>query len=130
MSRRTKASVAPTKTLASVGGVLALMLGGYLLLGKSDPFRTLSVFPTKEYLENANSLSGNTYKLEATVDKTLESSKEHGRLISVEVGAGDMLPLLVPQSLGNLNVDRNQKLVFKVQVADNGLITASEIRKP
>ena len=130
MARRASSSVPVGKMVAAIGGVVALLLGGYLAVGKSDPFRTTSPFPVKDYLENANSLGGNTYRLEATIDKTLEFSRDSGRLFSVEVSGGDMLPLLVPNSLSGINIDRNQKLLFKVQVAETGLITASEISKP
>jgi hypothetical protein len=63
------------------------------------------------------------------VDKTLEVSQSAGRLFSVEAG-GDILPVLVPSSLNGTNVERGQKLQFKVQVAENGLIRAEELRKP
>ena len=107
-----------------------LLIGGYAFLGGTkDAFRTTTPFPVKEYLESANSLRGNTYKLEATVDKTLEVSQGAGRLFSVESG-GEMLPVLVPASLNGTNVERGQKLQFKVQVAENGLIRVDELRKP
>jgi hypothetical protein len=83
----------------------------------------------KEYLENANSLRGNTYRLEAVVDKTLEVAPDVGRLISVEA-SGDMLPLFVPNKLNGINIERSQKFQFQVQIDAKGLIVASDIRKP
>lgn len=130
MARRASSSVPLGKIVGAVGGTLALMLAGYFSVGTSDPFRTSSPFPIKDYLENANSLRGNTYRLEATVDKTLEFSRESGRLFAVEISGGDMLPLLVPPALSGTNVERGQKLQFRVQVGETGLVTASEIRKP
>ncbi len=130
MARRASSSVPKGILIGGIGGVAALLLGGYIFLGGSkDAFRTTTPFPTKEYLESASSLRGNTYKLEATVDKTLEVSQSAGRLFSVEAG-GDMLPVLVPSSLNGTNVERGQKLQFKVQVTENGLIRAEELRKP
>ncbi|MEK0445856.1 MAG: hypothetical protein RLZZ399_1177 [Verrucomicrobiota bacterium] len=130
MARRARSAFPLGKTLAGLGGFVALMVGGYLTLGKGDSFRTTSPFPIKDYLENANSLRGNTYRLEAMVDKTLEFSRESGRLFSIEAAGGDMLPLLVPPALSGTNIERGQKLVFKVQVSESGLVTASEVRKP
>lgn len=130
MARRASSSVPLGKILGAVGGALALMLGGYLVFGKSDPYRTASPFPVKDYLENANSLRGNNYRLEAVVDKTLEFSRDSGRLFAVEVSGGDMLPLLVPQALSGTNIERGQKLIFRVQVSETGLVTASDIQKP
>ena len=130
MARRASSSFPTGKLLASLGVLLALAAGLYSFLGSSkDPFRTLSAFPVKEYLENANSLKGNTYRIEAMVDKTLEVVPASGRLFSVET-AGDLLPVLVPASLNGVNVERGQKLNFRVQVNEKGLVVASDIRKP
>jgi len=116
--------------LGAGAGVLALLAGGYLLFsGNQDPYRTISPFPVKDYLENASSLRGNTYRLEAQVDKTLEVGSDSARLLAVESG-GDMLPLLVPAKLNGMNIERGQKLHFKVQINEKGLVVASDIRKP
>ena len=130
MARRASSSVPLGKILGAVGGIIVLMLAGYFSVGNSDPYRTSSAFPIKDYLENANSLRGNTYRLEAVIDKTLEFSRDSGRLFAVEISGGDMLPLLVPPNLSGTNVERGQKLLFRVQVGETGLVTASDIRKP
>jgi hypothetical protein len=104
--------------------------GGYFFLSQGrDGGGPTSPFPVKEYLESANSLRGNKYKLEATVDTTLEVLQNVGRLYSVESG-GDMLPVFVPASLNGTNVERGQKLHFRVHVTDTGLIHVEDIRKP
>lgn len=105
------------------------MLGGFTLLGPSNAVRTASPFPTKDYLENADSLRGNTYQIEATVDQTLAYSPETGRLVSVEAPGGDVLPILVPKSIPS-NLERGQKLLFQVKVESKGLVIASDVRKP
>lgn len=130
MARRASASVPTGKLAAAAGAVVGVLVLGYVVLGSAqDPFRTSSPFPVKEYLENANSIKGNSYRLEALVDKTLEVAPAVGRLFSVETG-GDMLPVLVPASLNGTNIERGQKLHFRVQVNEVGLLVASEIRKP
>ncbi len=130
MARRRNTS---SPNLKLVGGGIAavvVLLGGYLFLGTpQDPYRTTSPFPVKDYLENASSLRGNTYRLEALVDKTLEVAPESGRLFSVET-TGDMLPLFVPNKLNGVNIERGQKFHFRVQINEKGLIVASDIRKP
>ena len=130
MARRASSSLPAGKVALALGAIFLLIIAGYLFLGRSESFRTTSVFPTKEYLENASSLRGNTYQLEATVDKTLEFSQSAGRLISVEASGGDMLPLLIPKTLNGTNIERGQKLLFRITVSDSGLLTASEIHKP
>ena len=130
MARRANSSIPAGKLAAAAGAVLGLLAIAYAVFGTAqDPFRTSSPFPVKEYLENANSIKGNTYRLEALVDKTLEVTPATGRLFSVEAG-GDMLPLLVPSTLNGTNIERGQKLHFRVQVNEKGLLVASEIRKP
>jgi hypothetical protein len=130
MARRANSSI-PAGKLAAVATVVAGLLAvAYAVFGTAqDSFRTSSPFPVKEYLENANSIRGNTYRLEAVVDKTLEVVPATGRLFSVEVG-GDMLPVLVPASLNGTNIERGQKFLFRVQVNEKGLLVATEIRKP
>jgi hypothetical protein len=129
MARRASSSSPNLKVIGGVVLVLATLIGAYAFFGQTqDAYRTTSVFPVKEYLENANSLRGNTYRLEAVIDKTLEVAPDSGRLISVEA-AGDMLPLFVPNKLNGLNIERSQKFLFKVQVDSKGLIIASDIRK-
>ena len=130
MARRASSSSPNLKLLGTGAGILALLAGGYFIFGGTqDPYRTTSPFPIKDYLENANSLRGNTYRLEAQVDKTLEVAPDSGRLLSVE-SAGDMLPLLVPSKLNGMNIERGQKLQFKVRINEKGLVVATDIRKP
>ena len=130
MARRASSSSPNFKVIGASAAVLVLLAGAYLMFGGSqDPYRTTSPFPVKDYLENANSLRGNTYRLEAQVDKTLEVAPDSSRLLSVE-SAGDMIPLLVPSKLNGLNIERGQKLHFKVQINEKGLVVASDIRRP
>ena len=130
MARRASSSSPNFKTLGAAAVAIAVVVGGYFLFGTSkDPYRTTSPFPAREYLENANSLRGNNYRLEAVIDKTLEVSTDSGRLFSVESGT-DMLPLFVPNKLNGINIERGQKFHFRVQINEKGLIVASDIRKP
>lgn len=130
MSRRASSSFPVSKLLAILGALFVVLAGGYFFLNTMrDSGGPAAPFPVKEYLESANSLRGNNYKLEATVDTTLEVLQGVGRLFSVESG-GDMLPVFVPASLSGTNVERGQRLRFRVYVTETGLIRADEIRKP
>ena len=130
MSRRASSSFPLSKLLAGFGGLTVLLAGGYFFLsGSRDSGGPASPFPVKDYLESANSLRGNNYKLEATVDTTLEMLPGVGRLFSVETG-GDMLPVFVPASMSGTNVERGQRLQFRVSVTETGLIRADSVRKP
>lgn len=130
MSRRASSSFPASKLLAVLGILAVVLAGGYVFLARSrDGGGPSSPFPVREYLESASSLRGNKYKLEATVDSTLEVLQGVGRLYSVE-NSGDMLPVFVPASLNGTNVERGQKLLFRVYVTETGLIRAEDIRKP
>jgi hypothetical protein len=130
MSRRASSSFPISKLLIVVAIVAGLIAGGVMFLNRTrDSGGPSAIFPVKDYLENANSLRGNNYKLEATVDSTLEVLQGVGRLFSVET-SGDMLPVFVPAALNGTNVERGQKLKFRVYVTETGLIRADDIRKP
>lgn len=100
-----------------------------MVFGKlGDPLRTVTALPVSDYLENANALRGNTYKLEATVAKSLEWSAQGGRLFAVDA-AGEVLPLLVPPQLQSVNIERGQRLHFRLEVGEGGLLKVLEVRK-
>ncbi|MCX7887966.1 MAG: hypothetical protein N3B01_12030, partial [Verrucomicrobiae bacterium] len=106
MPRRASSKLHPG-WLVAVGLLMAAAIaGGYWLWGKvNDPYRTIQPLDVLAYLENANSLRGNTYRVTGTVWNSLGWSPAAGRLFSVEVGAGkpgDLLPLLVPASLNHV----------------------------
>ena len=129
MPRRSRSTLPVGKILVGVAAVVALMVGGFSFLSPTRSLRTTSSFPLRDYLENADSLRGNTYQIEATVSQTLAYAPASGRLVSVEAGGGDLLPILIPKSIST-NVERGQKLVFQVTVEDKGLVTAIDIRQP
>jgi len=87
-----------------------------------------SSFNASEYLENANALRGNTYRVQGTVEEQLRWTRDRGRLISVTVDGGAPVPVLVPQELSHVNIEKNSRLSFVVQVGDNGLLVAVDVR--
>lgn len=130
MARRASSSAHPVWMLIVLGLVLAAIVGGYVLYGRvSDPYRTITTFPVQDYLENSNSLRGNVYKLEATIGSSLEVSTVAGRLFSVDLSTGDVLPILVPPQFNAMNIERGHRYLFKVEVGEKGIIRAQEVRK-
>ena len=97
----------------------------------SDPYRTLAPIDVPTYLDNANSLRGNVYKLTGTIDSELAWSPDGGRLFSVLADGSktDVLPLLIPPELNSVNIQKDQRFFFKIQVGDKGILTASGLRK-
>ena len=113
--------------------VLAGALGGgaYLWTVLSDPYRTLTPMDVAAYLDNANSLRGNVYKLTGTIDSELAWSATQGRLFSVvaEGTKTDILPLVIPPQFDKVNIQKDQKFSFKIEVGDKGVLTASDLKK-
>jgi hypothetical protein len=102
----------------------------------NNSLRTVEELDSNLYYENANSLRGNTYKVDVTIDSALGNSPTKGRLFSVilsknDKGGGEsILPVLVPVSLGNLTIQKGQHYLMKVKVVENGLLQVEEAQKP
>jgi hypothetical protein len=130
MARRASSSAHPIWLLLAALLVLGAIGGGWLLFGRvSDPYRTVATLPVKDYLENANSLRGNVYKVDATVLRQIEWSPTAGRLFSVDAPGGEVLPILVPPQFGSVNIERGQRFLFKIEVGEKGILRAQDVKK-
>jgi hypothetical protein len=128
MGRRASSSVNPAWFAIAAIVIVAAIAGGWALKGTvTDPFRALAPFPVLDYLQNSNSLRGNVYKLDGVVSEQLHYSKS-ARLISVEVN-GEPVSLIVPAELRDVNVQKGQRLLFKVEVGDKGVLKALGLKK-
>jgi hypothetical protein len=131
MARRASSSVNPWWVGGVIVLILAAMAGGWSLYRNvSDPYRTLTPLDVSAYLDNANSLRGNVYKLQGTVDTQLAWARQEGRLYSVEVnGRSDILPVLIPATFNSMNIQKGQHYFFKLEVGDKGVLRVRDIRK-
>jgi len=132
MPRRASSKTHPVWLVAAlllVAGALAC--GAYAWMMISDPYRTLTAIDVPTYMENADSLRGNVYKLTGTIDSELAWSPTQGRLFSVLADGSktDVLPLLIPPELDRVNIQKDQKFYFKIVVGDKGILTASDLKK-
>jgi hypothetical protein len=132
MPRRASSRTHPVSLVVALI-LLAVALGGgaYLWIIFSDPYRTLAPIDIPTYLDNANSLRGNVYKLTGTIDSELAWSPTGGRLFAVVADGSktDVLPLLIPPALDYINIQKDQRFFFKISVGDKGILTASDMRK-
>lgn len=133
MARRHRKSSLPLgKLLTAIAVVVALAAAGFYLQSyANDPFRAMQTLDADVYLDNANSLRGNRYRMTGTIENSLAWSPEKGRLFSVRVDQRDdpMLGVLVPEALSHLNIQRGQRFDFKVEVGDQGILYVEEMRK-
>lgn len=114
--------------------LLALVGGGtyYLANRISDPYRTLERLDVSQYYENANSLRGNLYKVDAEVLNLLQWTPTNGRLFSVDVDSDDgsgPLGVLVPPEFKATNIQRGQSFLLKIEVGEAGILIVRDISK-
>src|SRR5262245_24779506 len=133
MARRASSSLHPLWIVAIVVLLGVAFGGGYFLFGRvKDPYRTVAPLEVSIYLENSNSLRGNTYKITGTIVNSLAWSPTAGRLFSIEVGTGsstDVLPVLIPVGFNHVNIQKGQKFTFKIEVDEKGILKARDLQK-
>ena len=118
------------------GGIAVLVIlavGGAILLDKAlDPFRTIEKLKPTDYFENANSLRGNTYQVNGTIAGSLGWKQNQGRLFALRINSDGKewpVPLWVPSSFQELNLQKGQHYRAKVRVHDSGVLCVEEMSK-
>ena len=132
MPRRASSRTHPVWLVVALVVLAGALAGGaYLWISLSDPYRTLTPIDVATYLDSANSLRGNVYKLTGTIDSELAWSPDQGRLFAVLADGSktDILPLLVPPEFDHINIQKDQRFSFKIEVGDKGILKASDMRK-
>lgn len=108
-------------------------VGTYYVSGTvSDPYRTLQPLDLQAYYENANSLRSNQYKIDGIVLNQLKWDTTQGRLFSFEVNTpGEDRPVgvLIPPDFSSINIQKGQQFILKVEVGQDGILLARDIRK-
>jgi hypothetical protein len=129
MARKKKSSPRPTWLIALIGFAVVVFIGSrFFNSQESDPYRTIPLLSAASYLENSNSLRGNTYKLKGTVAESLAWSPTSGRLIAINVD-DEQLPLLVTPEFNSMNIQKEQNLIFVVEVDERGILRTKKISK-
>ena len=124
------------KSPPRAGWILGLVTVGILffaaiyLLGSKDsnPARTTPPLDVASYLANANSLRGNIYKLQGTVAESLAWSPDSGRLIAVQT-EDDIIPILVTPDFNSMNIQKEQRLEFILEVDEKGILRTRKVTK-
>lgn len=113
---------------------LAVAGGFYIQYSSGDnSYRTLEKLDNEAYLENANALRGNIYKVEGVVQNSLAWSPSKGRLFSITTRDGaeeSFLPVLIPPEFSSFNIQKGQKLTFKVEIIEGGFVKVIDMKKP
>jgi hypothetical protein len=130
VARRSRRTGLTVGIIAAVLLIVAAFIGSRLFVSSSSqPFRTISLLDVKTYLENANSLRGNVYKIEGEVINSLGWSPSKGRLIAVEVDNNEVVPVLVTTDFSHINIQKGQRFIFLLEVDDKGILRTKDMTK-
>jgi hypothetical protein len=131
MARRGKSTIKPIWFILAGILLVAAILGSRLFLSStSTPYRTTPLLDVGAYMDNANSLRGNVYRIEGEVSEALAWSPSSGRLFAVTVDSGDdVLPILVTTEFNSMNIQKGQVFVFLLEVDDKGILRTKELTK-
>ncbi len=131
MARRSSKSGAQIWLIFAVILIVAAFLGAIFIFPRdSNPYRTVPALEVSSYLDNANSLRGNVYRVEGEVVNSLAWSPASGRLIAVGVSEGkDILPVLVTNEFNQLNIQKGQKFIFLLEIDENGILKTKNLTK-
>jgi hypothetical protein len=130
VARRSSRTGLTIGIIAAVVLIAAAFIGSRLFVSaSSQPFRTVSPLDVKTYLENANSLRGNVYKIEGEVVNSLGWSPSKGRLIAVEVENNEVVPVLVTTDFSHINIQKGQRFIFLLEVDDKGILRTKDMTK-
>lgn len=133
MPRRASSSPHPLWWLLGLAVLAAVAAGGHFLFrGVDDPYRTVPSLQVDAYLENANSLRGNVYKMTGTVRNSLAWSASQGRMFSVDLQTDtgpQVLPVLLPPSFNAINIQKGQQFQLQVEVGAKGILMVKDLQK-
>jgi hypothetical protein len=137
MARRAKSQFTPLHLIAILAGFGLIAFVGFKVLqssGASSGFVDTTDLDLREYMENSNALSNNTYRIEGTIEDRLDNWRSsQGRLFSVLVDDGKeraALGVIVPEKFNGTNIQRGQRFKFKVTVqSGTGMLEVVDLTK-
>lgn len=115
---------------------LILLSLGVIILFSLFARKETSHFPgtaklnSSDYIEHSRTLTGNNYQVSGSITERLDKwNTNKGRLYNITTDNEIPIPILIPASLSNINIERNQIFNFKVSVEKNGILVASDLEK-
>ncbi|MFM2241763.1 MAG: hypothetical protein RLZ97_618 [Verrucomicrobiota bacterium] len=134
MPRRASSGPKATTIVAIIAVIAVLFFGGKFLLGGKAREGKISGTPLdmEMFVENANSLRGNSYTVEGTIDGKLQWTTDRGQVISLKVdspGGPHFIGIEIPQDLAAVNIEREQSYQFLVRIRDGGIAVAEQIAR-
>lgn len=137
-SSRSKRGVSPGQIIGISVAVLSFFVAAFLVFrivtgggsgGGKISGRNASSLNVYQYLDNANSLRGNVYKIDGTVSELLRAT-DNGRLVSFSIsgeGGAAPVPILFPPELRQTNIERGSSFSLVVTVERGGMLVANDV---
>jgi len=118
--------------LAGVAVFAVLIFGKFILDKRAQHFSDLNELSVAELKESGTSLSGNEYRITGEIAERMILAGDRGLLISVKPEAygkrSNIVPVHVPPSIDQINLERGHDYTFKVEVNREGLPVALDIK--
>jgi hypothetical protein len=129
MPRRASSGPNYTVLLGIAVFIIAAILGAkFLMKDSKQKIKGATPLSMSEFLENGNSLRGNEYLVEGTVDQRWP--RDNGQLVSLLVnGSEELIGIEIPSSFNDLNIERSQKYAIKVKFREGGVPVATQIER-
>ncbi|MEM1086009.1 MAG: hypothetical protein AAGI48_18005 [Verrucomicrobiota bacterium] len=133
MPRRASSGINPALLIGVAIAVVAAFFGGkFVFSGKSEKALSGSELDMEAVEENANSLRGNEYVVEGTIDDQIIWTPDRGQVVALKVDspAGErFLGIEIPPGLSDVNIEREQSYAFRVSFRQGGIAVAEEITR-
>jgi hypothetical protein len=119
--------------LAAIIGIAAFLViaffgAKFLMKSGGGKIKSATPISMQAFLDNGNSLRGNEYLVEGTVDQRFP--RDNGQLVSLQVKDSDeLIGIEVPSRFNSLNIERQQKLSIKVLFREGGVPVATQIER-
>ncbi|MFM2220827.1 MAG: hypothetical protein RLZZ553_575 [Verrucomicrobiota bacterium] len=129
MPRRASSGPNYTVIIGIAAFIIVAALGAkFLMKDSKQKIKGATPLSMSEFLENGNSLRGNEYLVEGTVDQRWP--RDNGQLVSLQVNnTEDLIGIEIPSSFNNLNIERSQKYAFKVKFREGGVPVATQVER-
>jgi hypothetical protein len=133
MARRASSGIHSGVIVGAAAALVLAFIGGKMLLGGESAAKPDGTpLDMETFEQHANSLRGNEYVVEGTVDGQLHWHPDRGQVISLRVddaGTSRFLAIEIPAEFSTQNIEREQRYAFLVRVRDGGIAVAREISR-
>lgn len=133
MARRASSSTNPILIIGIVVAVIAAVFAGkFVMTKKSEKFSDVNPLVIQDLLDNGNSLRNNEYLIEGKIDERFFRDSNTSSVVSVRVKSAsgeEVVPVKIPSNFNNLNIEREQRYVFKVRFEQGGMPVATDISR-